>query len=167
MSSITFGPEGRIRPAAVVRVGLVLSAVAFAIDALIASAAPSAFGAPGEVPGLGLATVLMMSAPAVLGNTLGFYMSYRRYVPRALVTFLAPAAGFFVAFMTPHVWALLTGGTLAAFALAATLSIVPVAIAVPTLLALRPDGVSETVPDTVPDNVRGFRAGPTVEQIPR
>jgi len=159
MNSITFDPEGRIRPAAVVLVGLVLSAVAFAIDSLIANAVPSVFGAPGGVPGLGLATVLMMSAPAVLGNTLGFYISYRRYDPRALVKFLAPATGFFVAFMTPHVWALLTGGTFAAFALAATLSIVPVAIAVPALLALRPDGV----PETVPGKVRGLRAEPTVE----
>ena len=73
--------------------------------------------------------------------------------------FLAPAAGFFVAFMIPHIWGLLAGGTFAAFAVAAILSIVPVAIAVPTLLALRPDGV----PDAIPDNVQGLRAEPSAK----
>jgi hypothetical protein len=141
MNRIVFSREGEIHPAAVVLVGLILSAIAFALDMLIATAAPTALGAPGEVATLGFATVLMMSVPAVLGNTLGFYMSYRRYDPRALVKFLAPAAGFFVAFMVPHVWGLIAGGTFANFAVAAILSIVPVAIAVTTLLALRPDSV--------------------------
>ena len=65
-------------------------------------------------------------------------MSYRRDDPRALVKFLAPAAGFFVAFMIPPVWGLLAGGTFATFAVAATLNVVPVAIALSVLLGLRP-----------------------------
>jgi hypothetical protein len=159
MNRITFSREDEIRPAAVVLVGLVLSAIAFALDMLIATAAPSAIGAPGEAPALGLITLLMISVPAVLGNTLGFYMSYRRYDPRALVKFLAPAAGIFVAFMIPHVWGLLAGGTFAAFAVAAILSIVPYAIAVTTLLALRPGPDSAPEPD--PDNVQGLRVEAT------
>lgn len=151
MNRITFSQEGEIRPAAVVLMGLVLSAIAFALDMLIATAAPSAIGALGEAPALGLVTVLMMSVPAVLGNALGFYMSYRRYDPRADLKFLAPAAGFYVAFMVPHVWGLLAGGTFAAFAVAAILNTVPVAIAVTTLLALRPGPESALEP--VPDNV--------------
>ena len=139
MNRITFSKDGGIRPAAVVLVGLVLSAVAFALDALIANAAPSAFGAPGEVPAFGPGKVLLASVPAVLGNTLGFYLSYRRYDPRALAKFLAPAAGFFAAFMVPPVWGLIAGGTFAAFAVASVLNVVPVAIAVSVLLALRPD----------------------------
>lgn len=139
MNRITFSRDGEIRPAAVVMVGLVLSAIAFALDMLIANAAPLAFGAPGEVPEFGIGKVLLASVPAVLGNTLGFYTSYRSYSPRALVKFLVPAAGFFVAFMIPPVWGLLAGGTFAAFAVAATLNVVPVAIAVSVLLGLRPD----------------------------
>ncbi len=145
MNRITFSREGEIRPTAVVLVGLVLSAIAFALDMLIASAAPSAIGALGEAPALGLVTVLMMSVPAVLGNTLGFYMSFRRYDLRALVKFLGPAAGFYVAFMVPHVWGLLAGGTFAAFVVAAVLNTVPVAIAVSALLALRP--ASDSAPE--------------------
>ena len=120
-------------------VGLVLSAIAFTLDTLISGAAPSAFGTPGEVPAFGFGKVLLASVPAVLGNTLGFYLSYRAYHPRALVKFIAPAAGCFVAFMIPPVWGLLAGGTFAAFAVAATLNVVPVAIAVSVLLGLRPD----------------------------
>jgi hypothetical protein len=86
-------------------------------------------------------------------------MSYRRYDPRALVKFLAPAAGIFVVFMIPHVWGLLAGGTFAAFAVAAILSIVPYAIAVTTLLALRPG--PDSAPEPVPDNVQGLRVEAT------
>ncbi len=138
MNRITFSPEGKIRPAAVVLVGLVLSAVAFALDMLIATTAPSAFGTPGEVAALGFATVLEMSVPAVLGNTMGFYYSYRRYDPRGNLKFLVPATGFYVAFMLPHVWGLLAGGTFANFAVAAALTTFPVSIGVTALLSLRP-----------------------------
>jgi hypothetical protein len=155
MNGITFSPEGKIRPAAVVLVGLVLSAVAFALDMVVATAAPSAFGAPGEVAALGFATVLGMSVPAVLGNTVGFYYSYRRYDPRALVKFLAPGAGFYVAFMVPHVWGLLAGGTFANFGVAAALTTLPVTIGVTTLLALRPGPVNPPHA-AAPDNARGM-----------
>ena len=146
MNRITFSRGGDIRPAAVVLVGLVLSAIAFTLDTLIAGAAPSAFGTPGEVPTFGFGKVLLASVPAVLGNALGFYMSYRHYDPRALVKFLAPAAGFFLAFMVPPVWGLLAGGTFAAFAVTSLLNIVPVAIVVPALLSLRPDSVAVASP---------------------
>ena len=159
MNRITFSREGDIRPATVVLVGLTLSAIAFALDALIASAAPAAFGAPGEVPAFGLGKVLLASVPAVLGNTLGFYMSFRRYDPRALVKFLAPAAGFFVAFMIPPIWGLLAGGTFTAFAVASILNTVPVAIAVPTLLGLRPYGI----PEATPAEVQELRVETTVK----
>ncbi len=138
MNRITFNQSGDIRPGAVVLVGLVLSAIALTLDMLIANVAPSFLGAPGEVPAFGLGKVLMASVPAVLGNAYGFYMSYRSYDPRALLKFLAPAAAFFLVFMIPPVWGLLAGGTFATFAVAALLNIIPVAIAVPVLLGLRP-----------------------------
>jgi uncharacterized membrane protein len=151
MNRITFNQEGEIRPTAVVLVGLVLSAVAFAINTLIANAAPAAFGAPGEVSQFGTVQVVLATVPAVLGNALGFYMSYRRYDKRALVKFLAPAAGFFVAFMSIPVWGLLAGGTFSAFAVASILNVVAVAVAVPALLALRPGRrtvAEESIPAT-------------------
>lgn len=138
MNRITFNESGEIRGAAVVLVGLTLAAIALALDMLTATVGPSVFGAPGEVPAFGLGKVLLASVPAVLGNTLGFYMSYCAYDPRALVKFLVPGAAFFVAFMIPPVWGLLVGGNLATFAVASLLNIVPVAIAVPVLLSLRP-----------------------------
>lgn len=146
MNRIAFDREGQIRPATVVVVGLILSAVAFAVNTLIANAAPPALGAPGEVSQFGTVKVVLATLPAVLGNTLGFYMSYRRYDPRALVKFLAPAAGFFVAFMTIPVWGLLAGGTFTAFAVAAALNIVSVSVAVSALLALRPGPENGTEP---------------------
>lgn len=149
MDRIVFSREGGIRPAAVVGVGLLLSAIAFAVNMLIANVAPPAFGVPGEVSQFGFAKVLMATVPAVLGNALGFYMSYRRYDPRALLKFLAPAAGFYAAFMSIPVWGLISGGTLTAFAVGAIINTVAVAIAVPALLALRPEaGIS---PEPVPD----------------
>ncbi|CAA9453973.1 MAG: hypothetical protein AVDCRST_MAG80-2621 [uncultured Rubrobacteraceae bacterium] len=163
MNRITFSKGGDIRPAAVVLVGLVLSAIALALDTLIANAAPAAFGAPGEVSAFGPVKVLLASVPAVVGNTLGFYMSYRRYDPRALVKFLAPAAGFFVAFMVPPVWGLLAGGTFTAFAVASLLNIVPVAIAVPTLLGLRPGSQLGSAPAASLGNFQGLRAKTTVK----
>ena len=164
MNRITFSPEGKIRLAAMVLVGLVLSAVAFALDMLIATTAPSAVGAPGEVAALGFATVLGMSVPAVLGNAVGFYYSYRRYDPRADLKFLAPAAGFYVAFMVPHVWGLLAGGTFANFAVAVVLTTLPVTIGVTTLLALRPEPRPVNSPDAAtPDNARGLGAQSTVK----
>jgi hypothetical protein len=150
MNRIVFSREGGIRPAVVVGVGLLLSAIAFAVNMLIANAAPPAFGAPEEVSQFGFAKVLMATVPAVLGNALGFYMSYRRYDPQALVKFLAPAAGFYVAFMSIPVWALISGGTYTAFAVGAILNTVAVAIAVPALLALRPE--AEISPEPVPDD---------------
>lgn len=149
MNRIAFSKEGGIRPVAVVLVGLVLSAIAFAINTLIANAAPPAFGAPGEVSQFGTMKVVLATIPAVLGNTLGFYMSYRKYDPRALVKFLAPAAGFYLAFMSIPVWGLLTGGTFTAFAVGAILNTVAVIVAVPALIALRPE--SEVAPEPVPD----------------
>ena len=145
MNRIAFGREGRIRPAVVVLVGLVLSAVAFAMNTLIAGVVPAYLGAPGEVALFGTVKVVLATVPAVLGNTLGFYMSYRKRDPRADLKFLAPAAGFFVAFMAIPVWALISGGTTTAFAVGATLNVVAVAVAVPALLALRP--VAEPIPD--------------------
>ncbi len=152
MNRIMFSEEGGIRPVAVVVVGLVLSAVAFAINMLIANTAPGALGVPGEVSQFGAVKVVLATVPAVLGNTLGFYMSYRRYDPRADLKFLAPAAGFFVAFMGLPVWGLISGGTITAFAVASTLNIVAVAVAVPALLALRPR------PETAPDNMQELQA---------
>lgn len=169
MNRITFSREGEIRPAAVVLVGLVLSAIAFAINTLIANAAPPALGAPDEVSQFGTVKVVLATLPAVLGNALGFYMSYRRYDPGADLKFLAPAAGFFVAFMMLPVWGLVAGGTITAFAVAASLNVVSVAVAVPALLALRPGlesapkPVPEPVPEPVSDNVQGLRAGATVK----
>ncbi len=148
MNRIVFSQEGEIRPAAVVAVGLVLSAVAFAINTLIANAAPPAFGAPEEISQFGFVKVALATIPAVLGNALGFYMSYRRYNPRALVKFLAPAAGFYAAFMSIPVWGLLSGGTFTAFAVGAILNTVAVAIAVPALLVLRPG--TEVAPEPAP-----------------
>ncbi len=161
MDRITFSKGGDIRPAAVVLVGLALSAIALMLDMLVATAAPSVFGALGEIPAFGLGKVLMASVPAVLGNTLGFYMSYRSYHPRALVKFLAPAAAFFLAFMIPPVWGLLAGGTVASFAVASLLNIVPVAIAVPALLSLRPGPQPGSAPAASPSNAQGLRARTT------
>jgi hypothetical protein len=155
MNRITFNQEGEIRPAAVVLVGLVLSAIALTVNTLIANAAPSALGAPDEVSQFGTVKVVLATLPAVLGNALGFYISYRRYDPRADLTFLAPAAGFFVAFMMLPVWGLLAGGTITTFAVAASLNVISVAVAVPALLALRPglESVPKPAPESVPDNV--------------
>ena len=146
MSRIVFSQEGEIRPAAVVGVGLLLSAIAFAVNARIAGAAPAAFGAPEELSQFGFVKVVLATGPAVLGNTLGFYMSYRRHDPWALVKFLAPAAGFYAAFMSIPVWGLISGGTFTAFAVGAILNTVAVAVAVPALLALRPQVAAEPVP---------------------
>ena len=146
MSSIVFGQEGKIRPVAVVGVGLILSAIAFAVNVLIANVAPAAFGAPGEVSQFGFVKVLMATVPAVLGNALGFYMSYRRHDPRADLKFLAPAAGFYAAFMAIPVWGLISGGTFTAFAVGAILNTVAVAVAVPAFLALRPQVDPEPAP---------------------
>jgi hypothetical protein len=148
MNRILFSGGGEIRPAAVVAVGLVLSAVAFGINMLIANAAPPALGVPGEASQFGTVKVVLATVPAVLGNVLGFYMSYRKYDPRALVKFLAPAAGFYAAFMSIPVWGLLSGGTFTAFAVGAILN--TVAIAVPALLALRPG--SKIAPEPIPDD---------------
>jgi uncharacterized membrane protein len=105
---------------------------------------------PGEASQFGTVKVVLATVPAVLGNILGFYMSYRKYDPRALVKFLAPAAGFYAAFMSIPVWGLLSGGTLTAFAVGAALNTVAVAIAVPALLALRPG--SKIAPEPIPDD---------------
>lgn len=148
MNRIAFDREGRIRPAAVVLVGLVLSAVAFAINTLIANVVPPALGASDEVALFGTVKIVLATVPAVLGNALGFYMSYRSFDPRALVKFLAPAAGFYVAFMSIPVLGLISGGTFTAFAVGAILNTVAVAIAVPALLALRPQVTPEAAPDT-------------------
>ena len=147
MNRIMFNAEGGIRPSAVIGVGLLLSAVAFAVNTLIANVAPPAFGASEEVSRFGFVKVLMATVPAVLGNALGFYMSYRSYDPRALVKFLAPAAGFYAAFMAIPVWGLISGGTFTAFAVGAIINTVAVAIAVPALLALRPLAAPEPVPE--------------------
>lgn len=149
MNRIVFGEEGGIRPAAVIVAGLVLSTIAFALDLMVIRNAPAIFGSLGEVHEFGIGKALLASFPAVLGNTLGFYMSYRGYDPRALVKFLAPAAGFFVLFMIPPVWTLiLGGGTLGTFATSAVLNIVPVSVGVAALLALRPE--RESAPEIVP-----------------
>jgi len=98
----------------------------------------------------------------VLGNTLGFYMSYRSYDPQALVKFLAPAAGFFVLFMIPPAWTLiLGGGTLGTFATSAVLNIVPVSLGVAALLALRPK--RESAPEIVPSDAGKLLAEPTAK----
>ncbi len=147
MNYIVFGRKGEIRPAGVVLVGLVLSAIAFAINALIANVVPPALGATDEVGQFGFVKVSLATIPAVLGNTLGFYISYRRYDPRAVVKFLAPAAGFYLAFMAIPLWGLISGGTLTAFAVGAILNTIAIAVAVPALLVLRPG--TEVAPEPV------------------
>ena len=149
MRRITLSKGVDLRPAGLVLVALVLAAIAVALDMLVATAAPSVLGVPSDLPALGLGKVLLTSIPAVLSNTLGFYMSYRSYHPRALSKFLVPAAAFFLLFMIPPVWGLLAGGTPASFAAAALMNIVPVAIAVPALLSLRPNSVAVASPSDV------------------
>ena len=154
MNRITFSQEGGIRLSAVIVVGLVLTALAFTLDWMIVRNAQAIFGSLGEVHQFGVGKALLASVPAVLGNTLGFYMSYRRYDKRALAKFLLPGAGFFVAFMIPPAWTLiLGGGTAATFATSAVLNVIPVAIAVTALLALRPDRpATATAPAASPSN---------------
>src|ERR687893_1808803 len=108
------------------------------------------FSREGEASQFGTVKVVLATVPAVLGNILGFYLSSRRYDPRALVKFLAPAAGFYVAFMSIPVWGLLSGGTFTAFAVGAILNTVAVAVAVPALLALRPG--SKIAPEPIPED---------------
>lgn len=152
INRITFDREGKIRPVAVVLVGLILSTMAFALDWMVVRNAPAVFGSWGEVHDFRVGKALMASFPAVLGNTLGFYMSHRAPDPRALVKFLAPAAGFFVLFMTPPAWTLiLGGGTVATFATSTVLNVIPVGLAVATFLALRPGRRPESAPQPVPD----------------
>lgn len=162
MNRIAFSRGGGIRPAAVVLLGLILSAIAFALDWMIVRNAPAIFGSLGEVHEFGIGKALLASVPAVLGNALGFYMSYRRYDPRADLKFLAPAAGFFVAFMIPPAWTLLFGGgTLATFATSAVLNTIPVAVAVSALLALRPG--ADPAPQPVLDDLQDLRAEPAAK----
>jgi len=143
MNRIAFNREGEIRPASVVIIGLVLSTIAFALEWMIIRDAQAIFGSLGEVYGFGIGT-------ALLGNPLGFYMSYRGHDPRADLKFLAPAAGFFVLFMIPPAWTLpLGGGTLATFATSSVLNMIPVGLAVATFLALRPASALGTAPDDV------------------
>ena len=150
MNRIAFSKEGGIRPVAVVLVGLVLSAVAFALDWTIIRNASALFGSLGEVHEFGVGKALLASVPAALGNTLGFYLSYRAYDPRALAKFLAPAAGFFVLGMIPPAGTLLLGrDTLGTFATSAALSTVSVGLAVTALLALRPE--RESTPEGIGD----------------
>jgi hypothetical protein len=85
MNRITFSKDGEIRPAVVVLVGMVLSTIAFALDSMIIRNASAIFGPLGEVHEFGIGKARLASFPAVLGNTLGFYMSYRSYDPQALV----------------------------------------------------------------------------------
>lgn len=160
MNRIMFNERSEIRPAAVVGVGLILSAMAFAINTLVANVGPSALGAPDEVSQFGLVKVALATVPAVLGNALGFYMSYRRYDPKALVKFLVPAAGFYAAFMSIPVWGLVAGGTLTAFAVGSALNTVAVLVAVPALLALRPGDAQE---EPVADAAGGLLAQTTAK----
>lgn len=104
MKRITSSKGGDLRPAGLVLVALVLATITVALDMLVATAATSVLGVPSDLPALGLGEVLLASIPAVLGNALGFYMSYRSYHPRALSKFLVPAAAFFLLFMIPLVW---------------------------------------------------------------
>lgn len=142
-------PNGRLWAGRVGLAALLLAATAAALDLLVAAAAPSVLGVPSDLPALGLVPVLLASIPAVLGNAFGFYTSYRSHQPRALRKFLVPAATFFALFMIPPVWRLLAGEAPAAFAAAALLNFLPVAIAVPALLRLRPAGVAGASPSDV------------------
>ena len=90
MKGITLFECGRLSPVALSLVILAMSAAAFAIDILVATVAPSFLGVPGDDPVLGLRRVSMASIAPVLGNAIGFYMSYRSYHPRADLRFLAP-----------------------------------------------------------------------------
>lgn len=152
MNRVVFSRGGGIRPAAVVGVGMILSAIAFAINMLIANAAPPAFGALGEVSRFGFVKVALATVPAVLGNVLGFYMSYRKYDPRALVKFLAPAAGFYAAFMAIPAWGLISGDTLTAFAVGAIINAVAVAVAIAVPPPVRPATTDGEPPEPVPDD---------------
>lgn len=138
MNSVMFGETGRLRTSSVLLAGLALSALALTVNTQVAAAAPAVLGAPNDLPPLSPARLMLATLPAVLGNTLGFFLAYRSPHPRALLKFLVPAALFFVLFMLPALWALLTGGSLAAFAVATVINVVPVAVAVPVLLSLRP-----------------------------
>ena len=138
MNQLTFDTNHRIRTMSVVLIGIVLSALALSLNLLIARLAPNLFGIPADLPLLTLNTLMLATIPAVLGNTLGFYLAYRSPHPHALRKFLIPAALFFVLFMLPHIWTLFTGGTLSAFALATLINTVPVGLAVSVFLNLRP-----------------------------
>ena len=138
MNHLTFSPIGEIRTSSVILLCVLLSGLALSLNLLIAGVAPGVFGVANDHPVLSLNKLMLASIPAVLGNTLGFYLSYRSPGPRALVKFLVPAALFFVLFMSAPTWLLFTGGTPAAFALTALLNAAPVILAVSIFLSLRP-----------------------------
>ena len=138
MNRLTFNPTGSIRVPSVILLGFVLSAMALTLNVLLAGVAPAAFGVPNDLPVLELNRLMWATIPAVLGNTLGFYLAYRSIRLHALRKFLEPAALFYALFMIPPIYALLGGGTLAAFTVAALINTVPVALAVPVFLSLRP-----------------------------
>ena len=145
MNRLTFDQTGNIRAPSVVLLGFVLSGLALSLNVLLAGVAPTAFGVPSDLSVLGLNRLMWATIPAVLGNALGFYLAYRAPHPRALRKFLVPAAAFYGLFMIPHLWALLAGGTLGAFGVGALISTVPVALAVPVFLGLRPGTLRKPV----------------------
>jgi uncharacterized membrane protein len=145
MKRFTLFRGSRLSLAALALVTLALSVIALTIGMLVDAVAPSVLEVPSDDPVLSLMSVSLASILSVLGYAIGFYFSYRSHDPRALLKFLAPAAGFFLAFMISPVWGLLAGDAFASFAVASALNVVPLAVALPVLLSLRPDNATDTL----------------------
>jgi len=129
---------------------LILAAASLAINLTATRAAAAVLGLSDHLPALAFPQIVPVSVLPVLGYGFGFYMSYRSRRPRALLLFIGPGAAIFLALIIKPALGLLNSGSLASFAVTLLVNAVPVLVAVPVLLRLRPD----TTPSADPSGTR-------------
>jgi hypothetical protein len=126
-----------VRKQALLLVALMALVSALAVNFVIRAIAFSLFHVPSSLPTLGIAVLIIATAIPVMGNCFGFFMAYRRPHSRSLLIFIAPGLVLMAAGLTKSFTSLPAGVSMTSALVTLVVSLVPAAIVVTMLFALK------------------------------
>lgn len=124
--------------------------LAFLVNATIVAVALQGFNVPADTAMLDFPALLFGSVGPVIGNTIGFYASYRKPFAASIVVFLTPGVLLTAAFMVPVVGQFIDDSDVGALVASALVTVSPTILAVAVLLWRKTALLDAPAPTDVP-----------------
>lgn len=144
------GTRSGVTVGRVARIAGPLCILAFLVNATIVAVALQGFNVPADTAMLDFPALLFGSVGPVIGNSVGFYASYRKPFAASIVVFLTPGVLLTAAFMVPVVTNFLDDSDVGALMASALVTVSPTILAVAVLIRRRPALLDATATTDAP-----------------